>query len=345
MVGPVILDLKGPELEAEEREILQHPLVGGIILFSRHYESPVQIAALCSAIHSVRREPLLIAVDHEGGRVQRFRTGFTPLPPMRQLGIIYDKDPTAAMALAEACGWLIASELFSVNVDLSFTPVLDLDRMNHTAIGDRAFHSDPLIVSLLARAFIQGMHHVGMAVTGKHFPGHGGVIVDSHVDTPIDARSYEEVAALDMIPFIKLIQQNLLDAVMPAHILFQATDEHPVGFSSYWLKSILRERLGFKGIIISDDLNMKGAAAIGNYAERAKSALQAGCDLVLICNNRQGALQILDGLSAETLESDKIKPLLKAKSFELNYGALVKSNEWKEKHNRVVRLTEQGEII
>jgi len=347
MTGPVIVDLKGPEVEAEEREILQHPLVAGVILFSRHYESPRQLADLCKAIRAVRSQPLLITVDHEGGRVQRFREGFTRVPPMRELGSCYDQNPEEALKTAEACGWLVAAELGSVNINLSFAPVLDLDRVNQTAIGDRAFHSDPRIVFELAKAFIQGMRQVGMCATGKHFPGHGGVTSDTHKVMPIDQRDYQDIETLDMQPFIQLIKADLLDGIMPAHILFPKIDEKPVGFSSIWLKTLLRHKIGFQGMVISDDLNMEGASFAGDYAERAKLALTAGCNLVLICNNRPGAIQILDRLSSDQYKLEKEKIQKFAGQFLLNcdYDGLLNSREWKEKNKLVMKLNKQEETL
>lgn len=331
-LGPIILDLKTIMLDQEERDILQHPLVAGVILFSRNYESPSQIAELCRSIRSVRSQPIIIAVDHEGGRVQRFRQGFSHLPPMQQIGIEYSKNPQQAMIMAEACGWIMAAELFSIGVNLSFAPVLDLAMKNHSVIGDRAFDASPSIVVKLAKALIKGMHEIGMASTGKHFPGHGEVTLDSHKTLPIDERDFALVEASDMVPFRDLIQENVLDAVMPAHILFPKMSDKPVGFSDYWLQEILRKKLQFNGIVFSDDLNMEGAAFAGNYVERATLALNAGCDLVLICNNRLGAIQILDQLPHnQYLLDDKTVKILLGRSFDFDYTNLLKSRLWKEK--------------
>ncbi len=312
MTGPVILDLKGLELEPEEHEILQHPMVAGIILFSRNYESPEQIKELIRKVRACRSTPLIVAVDHEGGRVQRFRQGFTHLPPMGQLGEKYDQDPKSALEMATQCGQIMASELFSVGVNLSLAPVLDLARDNKSAIGDRAFHHDPNVVVDLAKALIKGMREIGMASIGKHFPGHGRVTADSHVTMPIDTRSFTEIESEDLIPFKTLIEENYFDGILPAHIQFPAIDSKPVGFSSEWLKTILRKNLGFKGVIISDDLNMEGASIAGNYSNRALAALNAGCDIVLIGNNRAGAIQILEGLPSGQylLKDETVKMLL-----------------------------------
>ncbi len=305
MTGPVILDLLGCDLLPEEAEMLQHPLVGGVILFSRNFEDPQQLKDLCQKIRKNSRQPQLITVDQEGGRVQRFKRGFSVIPPMGELGKVFVSDQQKAMAEAEHFGHLMASELLSVGVDLSFAPVLDLNKELNSVVGDRSFHQDPRIVITLARAFMKGMHRAGMKTTGKHFPGHGSVTVDSHYGQPLDPRDFDTIAANDLIPFMELMQQDL-DAIMPAHILFPEIDDKPVCFSEKWLKTILRKKLQFSGMIFSDDLNMKGAAASEDYSARAKMALDAGCDMVLICNNRQGALEILDHLpQAFTIAKEK----------------------------------------
>lgn len=297
-LGPVMLDLQGTSLDEQEREMLQHPLVGGVILFTRNYENPAQLSELIGEIHALRNPPLLIAVDHEGGRVQRFRQGFTRLPAMRRFGEIYEHDKRRARRLAEQAGWVMASELRAVGVDFSFAPVLDLDFGASTVIGDRSFHRDPQVVAELANAVMQGMHRAGMAATGKHFPGHGAVEADSHEAIPIDSRRYEDIVAEDMKPFERMIE-NGMAAVMPAHVIYANVDPSPAGFSSFWLKEVLRRRMNFQGVIFSDDLNMEGASVAGDYLARAKAALAAGCDVALICNNREGALQILRGLEFE----------------------------------------------
>lgn len=297
-LGPVMLDLQGTALDDEEREMLQHPLVGGVILFTRNYENPQQLAALIGEIHALRNPPLLIAVDHEGGRVQRFRQGFTRLPAMRRFGEIYDKDRRRARQLAEQAGWVMASELRAVGVDFSFAPVLDLDYGVSGVIGDRSFHRRPEVVAELANAVMQGMHKAGMAATGKHFPGHGAVEADSHEAIPVDSRHFEDIAAEDIKPFERLID-NGMAGVMPAHVIYEKVDSRPAGFSPFWLKEVLRQRLEFQGVIFSDDLNMEGASVAGDPLARAEAALAAGCDVALICNNRAGALQILRGLSSE----------------------------------------------
>lgn len=296
--GPIILDLVGTELNQEEQEILQHPLVGGVILFTRNYQDPEQLRELCRAIRASRPTPLLITVDHEGGRVQRFKQGFTVLPSMGEVGKQYREDPIAGLKAAENCGRTMASELLAAGIDLSFAPVLDLDKDICPAIGDRAFSDTSEGVSILATAVMRGMQSAGMAAVGKHFPGHGSVNLDSHVAIPIDTRSLSTILAEDIQPFATLIQAGI-PAIMPAHIIFPAVDDKPVGFSKVWLQDVLRKQLQFKGVIISDDLNMQGASFAGDYASRAQCALEAGCDMILICNNRAGAIQILDGVSAQ----------------------------------------------
>ncbi len=309
-IGCLIVDVAGKELLPEDREILAHPLIGGVILFARHYESREQLQNLIQSIRSSRTEPLLIMVDQEGGRVQRFIHEFTRLPAMGLLGKLYDKQADQACRLAQDCGWLMATELLSVRIDLSLAPVLDLHKGVNSMLGDRAFHSDPAIVMNLAKAFIQGMHEAGMAATGKHFPGHGSVAADSHLSIPIDERSVNEIEEDDMKPFVGLIKANIA-AIMAAHIIFPKIDSLPVGFSRFWLTEILRNRLGFKGIIFSDDLNMEGANISTNYADRVSVAREAGIDFALLCNNRQGVIQVLDNLliTSHRLGKEKWGPL------------------------------------
>ena len=294
-LGPVMLGLEGMELTAQERELLRHPLVGGVILFTRNYQSPAQVAALTTAIHALRQPRLLVAVDHEGGRVQRFRDGFTRLPAVRQLGGIYDQDRMRAKQLARVTGWLMAAELRAVGVDLSFAPVLDLDHGVSGIIGDRAFHHDPESVADLAHAYASGMQKAGMEAVGKHFPGHGGIAADSHLELPVDPRPFAALEAADLLAFERMIHYGLA-ALMPAYVVYPHVDDQPAGFSARWLKDILRQRLEFQGVIFSDDLDMAGAHVAGSPPERAGAALAAGCDMVLACNDRRAAIAILDNL-------------------------------------------------
>ena len=291
-LGPVMLDVTGAALSDDDRGRLAHPQVGGVILFSRNYESPQQLTRLTQDIHALRQPPLLIAVDQEGGRVQRLREGFTALPAMRELGVIWDTDPAQAKRLAQKVGYVLASELRAYGVDLSLTPVLDVDHGNSSVIGDRAFHSQPRAISALALGLIRGLGQGGMSSVGKHFPGHGHVQADSHHEIPVDERPYSAIEAYDLQPFRRLID-NGLGGIMPAHVVYPAVDSKPAGFSPIWLKQILRGRLGFGGMIFSDDLSMAGASGAGNIVERAMAAFAAGCDMVFVCNDTPSADQLL----------------------------------------------------
>jgi beta-N-acetylhexosaminidase len=295
-VSPLLmLDLEGLQVSDLEKDLLTHPGTGGLILFTRNYQDRQQLADLVRQIRAVRPD-ILIAVDQEGGRVQRFRDGFVRLPPMAALGRRYDRAPQAAVADAALLGELMASELTELDIDLSFAPVLDLDYGTSTVIGDRSFHGDADAMIALAGAFIDGMSAAGMAATGKHFPGHGHVVADSHLELPVDPRPLAEIEAADLRPFVALAPK--LDGIMPAHVIYSAVENQTAGFSRYWLQIRLREQMGFRGVIFSDDLSMAGAHGVGGYAERARAALEAGCDMVLACNNRAGAEQVLDFLAA-----------------------------------------------
>jgi beta-N-acetylhexosaminidase len=295
-LGPLMVDIEGHELSPEDRELLQHPLVGGLILFARNFAEPEQVRALTQAVRELRSPALLIAVDQEGGRVQRFRDGFTPLPPLHLLGRLYDADPSQARALAIVAARLMAQEVLDVGVDFSFAPVLDIDRGCCEVIGDRAIHSQPDVVSALGMAYMQGMRQVGMAAVGKHFPGHGGVVGDSHLVLPEDHRPYAELQD-DMRPYLSLIEDGLA-GIMMAHIRYIELDPVIASLSEYWMQTVLRGELGFRGAIFSDDLTMEGASVGGTVAERAVTALEAGADMILLCNNRAAlapALLALEG--------------------------------------------------
>jgi beta-N-acetylhexosaminidase len=290
-----MLGIEGPELTAADRDRLTHPLTGGAILFTRNYASPAQLEALCAAIHALRDPPLLIAVDHEGGRVQRFRDGFTAIPAMRTLGELWERDIVAAAREATRTGWTLACELRARGVDFSFAPVLDLDYGSSSVIGDRAFHRNPNAVAHLAAALCAGLGAGGMAAVGKHFPGHGFVNADSHDELPEDSRSLERIAVDDLVPFAVLARRGL-EGVMPAHVVYPAVDAKPAGYSRVWLLEILRGRLGFEGLVVSDDLDMAGAALTdGDIVARAAAAQAAGCDVVLACNDLAAAGELLDG--------------------------------------------------
>jgi beta-N-acetylhexosaminidase len=290
-----MLDIAGCELAAEDRELLRHPAVGGVILFTRNYESPQQLRALVTEIHALRDPHLIVAVDQEGGRVQRFRDGFTRLPPLACLGRIYDSDRPRAKHLARVTGWLMATELRALGVDISFAPVLDLDHGVSSVIGNRALHQRPEAVADLAVSYQGGMHDAGMAATGKHFPGHGAVVADSHVDLPVDERSLADMEQWDLVPFRHMIHAGLA-AVMMAHVIYSRVDALPAGFSTRWIRDILREQMGFQGLVFSDDLSMEGAACAGDHATRAHASIDAGCDMVLVCNHREHAVQVVEAL-------------------------------------------------
>ncbi len=297
-LGPVMLDVVGTELTADDIKRLQHPLVGGVILFARNFENGEQLKKLTTRIHEARQPPLLIAVDHEGGRVQRFREGFTKIPPMREFGKLWDNDRKQAKALAVEAGWVLAAELREHGVDFSFTPILDMDYGDSLVIGDRAFHLDPRAINELAFSLMQGLKKGGMAAVGKHFPGHGFVVADSHVSIPVDEREFDQIAQNDMQPFRQMIDEGL-PAIMPAHVIYPKVDDKPAGFSERWLQKVLRERLAFNGVIFSDDLSMEGATVGGDVTTRSLAALQAGCDMILLCNRPDLADELLENLEWE----------------------------------------------
>ncbi len=307
-LGPVMLDIAGLEMTAAEGELLRHPLVGGVILFSRNYRSPQQLCELTTAIRALRKPELLIAVDHEGGRVQRFREGFSLIPAMRRLGEAWDRDRAGACAAAHNIAYVLAAELLACGVDFSFTPVLDVDFGESGVIGNRAFHSDPVAIAQLSAALIAGLREAGMANVGKHFPGHGYVRADSHLAVPVDERSFAEIEAADLLPYRELIKHGL-SAVMPAHVIYPKIDAHPAGFSSRWLQRILRGQLGFDGMIFSDDLSMEGASVAGGVVERGAAALAAGCDMVLLCNAPEAAPELLAGLAAGAMNQRRAEAM------------------------------------
>lgn len=293
-LGPVMVDVAGKSLSEEDRARLLHSSVGAVILFARNYESPEQIAQLTAEIRALREPELLISVDHEGGRVQRFRAGYTAIPPMAELGRQWDSDPAGAVQRAQAAGFVIAAELAASGIDFSFTPVLDLNLSRSSVIGDRAFHADPNAVSELAGALIGGLTRGGVSAVGKHFPGHGYAHEDSHVAFPVDRRSLDEIRAHDLVPYRRLASR--LAGVMPAHVAYPSVDPNPAGFSSFWLQQILRGELAFHGVIFTDDLSMEGASIAGGIVARAQAALQAGCDMALVCNKPASADELLAGL-------------------------------------------------
>ncbi|MEI8655424.1 MULTISPECIES: beta-N-acetylhexosaminidase [Vibrio] len=327
-MGPLWLDVEGYELTAEDREILQHPTVGGVILFARNYHDNQQLLALNKAIRQAAKRPILIGVDQEGGRVQRFREGFSKIPAAQ----LYAKSDNG-VELAKQGGWLMAAELIAHDVDLSFAPVLDKG-FECRAIGNRAFGDDVSTVLKYSSAFMQGMKSVGMATTGKHFPGHGAVIADSHLETPYDER---EVISDDISIFKAQIEADILDAMMPAHVIYPHFDDQPASGSPYWLKKVLRQEMGFKGIVFSDDLSMEGAAIMGSPAERSLQALDAGCDMILMCNKREAAIEVLDNLAF--VDVPQAHQLLKKQNF--SYQDLKAMQEWKQAVSAMQRIIEQ----
>jgi len=323
-LGPLMIDLAGTEVSAEERELLRHPLVGGVILFTRNYVDPQQLTALVSAIHAVRSPPLIVAVDQEGGRVQRFRTGFSLLPPARRIGHEFDLEARAGVTLSRSLGWLMAAELRAHGVDISFAPCVDLDLKVSEVIGERAFHASADAVAQLAGAWMHGMREAGMAATAKHFPGHGAVVADSHLTLPVDRRTLP-----DLTPNRRLIA-NGLPAVMAAHVLFPAVDSAPASLSGRWIRDVLRGELRFQGVVFSDDLSMGGAAAAyGDVVARARQALSAGCDMLPVCNNRASVLELLARLEIEPQPASSLRLVrLHGRSGAPERAALEASPEW-----------------
>ena len=338
MLGPLMIDVAGLALEAEDRELLRHPAVGGLILFARNYATPEQVAALVRDVHALREPRLLVAVDHEGGRVQRFRSGFSRVPPMRALGAQFTRQPREALRLAELAGWLIGAELRAVGIDLAFAPVLDLDFGLSSVIGDRAFHRDPDAVARLGAALASGLKRAGMAATGKHFPGHGGIAADSHLELPVDPRPRADLEAADLVPFRRLIEGGL-PSVMMAHVVYPAVDPLPASFSPRWIKDLLRAGLDFRGAVFCDDLSMKGAEVIGDHAERARVALAAGCDMLPICNDRTATMGVLDGFQPAPDPARQLRlTRLHGRGIAPDRATLMAGEAWRQASDGVTRV-------
>lgn len=332
MIGALMLDIAGTELTQEDIQLLQAPQVGGMILFSRNIESPPQVRALTDHMRRIRPD-ILIAVDQEGGRVQRLKQGFSLLPAMGHLGDLYNTQPQQAVALAEQCGWLMAIEVLAVGIDFSFAPVLDLNDVSDV-IGDRSFAQNIQDIVPLASAFMQGMKRAGMANTGKHFPGHGSVKADSHVAAPVDSRSFEDIYAKDMQTFIQLMPQ--LDALMPAHVIYDQIDPNPAGFSPYWIQTILRQKLKFDGVLFSDDLTMQAACVVGGADARIQAALKAGCDMGLVCNDRSAACTALEGINDLALPNQERLERMRGKIPQLQLSTILElGDEWKKVRDTV----------
>ena len=333
-IGSVMIDVEGLTLTAFEKEKIQHPNTGAVILFARNYQDPMQVIALIKDIRKARNGTILIAVDQEGGRVQRFKSGFTRLPAVAK----FKDNPS----LAEKAGELMSTELLSVGIDFSFAPVLDVDCGISTIIGDRSFSSDANQAASLAALFSQGMRKAGMASTGKHFPGHGAVRADSHLALPIDERDFKTIEAQDLIPFKALIDKGL-EAIMPAHIVYPSVDKNAAGFSPFWLQTVLRTQLGFDGVIFSDDLSMEGAASVGSFSERARQALNAGCDMVLVCNNPNAAIEVLEALPIERINEKSERRLLAMQGRpQISRQALLNSDDWQQLSAQIGQLCDVG---
>jgi len=336
--GRLMLDLAGTQLTVAERQLLSNSQIGGVILFARNIETKQQLISLIAEIRNCANN-ILIAVDQEGGRVQRFKQGFTQLPPMQTLGDLVEADRDSGLRLAKDVGWLMASEVIACGLDISFAPVLDVDRDHSSIIGNRAFSDRAEQVILAAKAFIQGMNEAGMAATGKHFPGHGGVIADSHLEAPVDYRDMAQLESRDLKPFIALSED--LGGIMPAHITFPAVDANAVGFSPRWLQQILRDKIGFQGVIFSDDLSMKGADIAGGYIEKAEMALNAGCDMILVCNCPQGAREVLAHLQQLEMKGCEKIATIRAKQA-INWDQLTEQARYRQTIKTLQHLTETG---
>jgi beta-N-acetylhexosaminidase len=338
-----MLDIEGLSLSPADRDLLREPAVGGVILFARNFETVEQVTDLVADIRAVRRPPLLVAVDHEGGRVQRFRDGFTEIPPMRRIGREYDRDPGSGIQAAREAGWLIAAELRAAGIDLCFAPCVDLDWGISEVIGDRAFHRQPEVVAELANAFARGLRSAGMAAVAKHFPGHGAVIADSHLKLPVDRREYGLILD-DMRPYERLVSTSAIAGVMLAHIVYAGIDAQPAGFSTYWVQRELRSRIGFGGAVFSDDLSMKATESYGSMAERARLSLDAGCDMILVCNDRDAAHEAVAALGDYTNPLSLVRLARLHGTSQQRRETLLASTEWQAANARFRHWSDRPEL-
>ncbi len=338
-----MLDIDGLSLTPADRELLREPAVGGVILFTRNYDSPVQLGELVADIRAVRSPPLIVAVDHEGGRVQRFREGFSTIPPMRRIGREFNGNAEAGQTLARQAGWLIASELRAADIDLCFAPCVDLDWGVSEIIGNRSFHRQPEVVGELAAAFARGLRSAGMAAIAKHFPGHGAVVADSHLKLPVDRREYSDVLD-DMRPYDRLVGNGLIAGVMTAHVIYRGLDEMPASFSAYWIQQELRSRLGFDGAVFCDDLSMKATRDYGSISTRANRALKAGCDMVLVCNDRPAAQKTVADLRDYSNPLSLVRLVRLHGTGQVLRDELLESEAWQNASAELLRVSEPPQL-
>jgi len=342
-LGPLMVDLEGTGISETEKTLLLKPEVGGIILFTRNFESVEQITALVDEIHRLRSPRLLVAVDHEGGRVQRFHEGFSKIPAAAIYAKTTQNNLDKSRQLAEKAGWLMAVELRACGIDFSFAPVLDLAHGLSGVIGDRAFHSNPGTVATMAYAFMHGMNKAGMQAVGKHFPGHGGVVEDSHVAMPVDHRELDELLASDILPFESMIE-NKLAAIMPAHVIYDKVDDKPAGYSSFWIDTILRKKFGFQGAIFSDDLSMEAAGIAGGFGERADAALTAGCDMALVCNHLQGAIEAVEYIKGYADPTSQLRLVRMHGENDISWSQLKQDEHWQQVSQQIIALNDSPEM-
>jgi beta-N-acetylhexosaminidase len=342
-LGPLMVDLEGVSISQLEKDLLQKPEVGGVILFTRNFASVEQITELVKELHDLRSPRLLIAVDHEGGRVQRFHEGFSRIPAAASYAKAAKGDLERSRQLAERAGWLMAIELRACGIDFSFAPVLDLAHGLSGVIGDRAFHSRPATVATLAYAFMHGMNRAGMQAVGKHFPGHGGVVEDSHVAMPVDHRELEELLRSDIVPFENMIE-NKLAGIMPAHVIYDKVDDKPAGYSAFWIQNILRQRFGFQGVVFSDDLSMEAAGIAGGYGERADAALKAGCDMALVCNHLDGAIEAAEFIKGYSDPTSQLRLVKMHGKHDISWTQLKQDEHWQQISMQIVALNDSPEL-